>query len=309
MLVLSGPNLDRLGRREPAIYGTATLTDIHCTSRADRQRAWRRRRLPAEQPRGNADRLDRRGSGRRIRRALDQPGSVHPHVVRALRCAARLGARRRSKFISRIPTLERRFAGAPVSLPPARPSRGLRRRFVHSSLWRFKVCWALLEGDAGGRAAKLDRYAAHSEAAQEPAEDARRGRRDRVRVPGRAVPDPAGASAARSLELRPRRPPAPARRHGSGESVAVVPAAEDHGSGAVRHLAVRRHVLSRASPGREPFVEVGRSGAQGPNALHRRGDEADERDRRRLRRRHRRSPGRERRSVEFGQKLFKFEKT
>lgn len=36
-LVLSGPNLDRLGRREPGIYGTQTLADIHADLAAKAQ--------------------------------------------------------------------------------------------------------------------------------------------------------------------------------------------------------------------------------------------------------------------------------
>ena len=39
ILVVSGPNLDRLGTREPAIYGPATLADIHRTLKEE---AWAR---------------------------------------------------------------------------------------------------------------------------------------------------------------------------------------------------------------------------------------------------------------------------
>ena len=37
VLVLSGPNLDRLGKREPAIYGKATLAEIHALLAAGAQ--------------------------------------------------------------------------------------------------------------------------------------------------------------------------------------------------------------------------------------------------------------------------------
>lgn len=36
--ILHGPNLDRLGKREPAIYGTATLADLEKLIRAEARR-------------------------------------------------------------------------------------------------------------------------------------------------------------------------------------------------------------------------------------------------------------------------------
>jgi len=35
VLVVSGPNLDRLGTREPAVYGTTTLAEIHALVEAE----------------------------------------------------------------------------------------------------------------------------------------------------------------------------------------------------------------------------------------------------------------------------------
>lgn len=35
--ILNGPNLDRLGKREPEVYGTATLADLETTLRATAQ--------------------------------------------------------------------------------------------------------------------------------------------------------------------------------------------------------------------------------------------------------------------------------
>lgn len=38
VLVLNGPNLDRLGKREPAIYGTTTLADVEAEITAEAER-------------------------------------------------------------------------------------------------------------------------------------------------------------------------------------------------------------------------------------------------------------------------------
>ncbi len=53
ILVLSGPNLDRLGRREPAIYGATTLAQIH--ERLTREAAAREARVECRQSNHEGD--------------------------------------------------------------------------------------------------------------------------------------------------------------------------------------------------------------------------------------------------------------
>ena len=40
VLVLYGPNLNMLGKRQPQIYGRETLADVEAACRTEAQRAW-----------------------------------------------------------------------------------------------------------------------------------------------------------------------------------------------------------------------------------------------------------------------------
>ena len=62
------------------------------------------------------------------------------------------------------------------------------------------------------------------------------------------------------------------------------------------------------SPDAPSFVEVGLGRPPGPDPLHHRGDEADERDRGRVLGHDRRDLRAERKTVEFGQKIFRIKK-
>ena len=65
VLVLNGPNLGRLGRRQPEIYGTTTHAELADAVRGLGPRARARRRGAPDQPRGRAARLAQRRRRRR----------------------------------------------------------------------------------------------------------------------------------------------------------------------------------------------------------------------------------------------------
>ena len=75
VLVLNGPNLGRLGRRQPEIYGTTTHAELAALCVEWGRRARPRGRGAADQPRGRAARLAQRGRRRRRPRSCSTPAA------------------------------------------------------------------------------------------------------------------------------------------------------------------------------------------------------------------------------------------
>ena len=75
ILLLSGPNLNLLGEREPEIYGTDTLDDCVGDARAAAEAHGHDARAPAVEPRGRARRRDPRARGRAAPRIVINPGA------------------------------------------------------------------------------------------------------------------------------------------------------------------------------------------------------------------------------------------
>ena len=94
--VLNGPNLNLLGKREPAIYGTATLDDIRDDLDARCKARGVDARLQAVELRGRSRHLDSGGGRRRRRRSSSTPGALtHTSIALydAIKGAAGLGHR------------------------------------------------------------------------------------------------------------------------------------------------------------------------------------------------------------------------
>ena len=92
VLVLNGPNLGRLGRRQPEIYGTTTHGELAgmCAELGARARAGGRG--PADRPRGRAARLAQPGGRRGPHPGGAQRGGLDPLLAGPLRRVAPLEA-------------------------------------------------------------------------------------------------------------------------------------------------------------------------------------------------------------------------
>ena len=111
--VLNGPNLGRLGLREPEIYGTTTYAELVELLEATGRELGRRGAGAPDRRRGRDARLAARG-GRRRRPGGAQPGGLVAHLDRAAGRAGRADRRRWSRCTSPTSTRARSSGTTPT---------------------------------------------------------------------------------------------------------------------------------------------------------------------------------------------------
>ena len=132
ILLLSGPNLNLLGEREPEHYGTTTLDELVAIATETAAEARPRRRAPPVEPRGRARRRDPRRA-RSLRGDRVQPGRVLALRVRAHRRAR--DVRRREDRGASLEPVRTRGVAAPLG------DLARRRRHDHRAAGRRATAW------------------------------------------------------------------------------------------------------------------------------------------------------------------------
>jgi 3-dehydroquinate dehydratase/biotin carboxyl carrier protein len=353
--VLSGPNLNLLGTREPEVYGTVTLAEIEARLQVlALQLGVELDDVPVERRRC-ADRLHSgRGRSRRLRGECWWP-DAHERVA-ARRAGrqwdpVRRGAPDESVRARTVPPpslLSDRALGVVVGFGADSYLLGLHGLVARlrtgamyrpggvddgAQRWQAGLCEAERARHAGvesgaERTRRRQRHRAEHDGSRVPAGPHRGRGPERHRLAGdqpRRDAHPHREDAARRRPCRTRRSHRPRRqwRQPPGQRHAVAPlrppllrtpaacgAAPAAHSNLIDVKSPMVGTFYRApAPDAPPYVEVGTHGQQGPDALHPRGDEADERAECEVDGIVREILVEDADPVEFGQVLFRIEPT
>ena len=307
--VLHGPNLNLLGTRDPAVYGTTTLAEID--AELARRAAARHAEVRCAQSNLEGELVDliqaRPGLGRRDR---DQPRRLHPHLGRRSATRSMRSRCRRSRSTCRTSTRASRSA-TDRSPPPGASARSAASAHKATTwdwtrpcaTWKLRLAMA----SRGRTRAEEPPTAERRLTPNTPFVAIARGLAEIVTehnltelILDTKEHHPDGA--ARRRRRRCRSTSRPRRRCRPRQRAAAPRGGAGRRAGGARRVDDKHHVVTSPFVGtfyRQPnpdspnYVVAARQGRQGPGALHRRGDEADERDRGRRRRHdHRRSSSR-----------------